>query len=49
MKQALSGSDLPVKFEADQIRLDIPYKEGIIVKEGWRLSSLNPPVVSTIG
>ena len=39
--------DHPIEFEENQIRLDIPYPEGITTKnKEWRIISLTPPVVS---
>ena len=46
-ERAISGPDQLIDFEADRIRLDIP-EEGAILKEGWKLTPLFTPVVSTL-
>ena len=33
------------KFQQEEVRLDIP-KEGIMTKEGWRITALSQPIVS---
>ena len=38
--------DHPIEFEENQIKLDIPYPEGVTTKnKEWRIISLTPPVV----
>ena len=45
-KEALPGPEQLVEFELDQITLNIP-PEGITLKEGWKITPLIVPVVST--
>ena len=36
---------LQVGFEGSDLTLDIP-EDGLVTKEGWRITPLNPPTVS---
>ena len=39
------GTELPIEFESNEIKLDIP-REGTRLEKGWMLTPLTPPVVS---
>ena len=43
----LIGPEQLIQFERAEIKLDIP-KEGITLKEGWKIIPLVAPVVRTI-
>ena len=41
----VSGPDLEVEFEVDEISLSIP-EDGVCLQNGWTIKPLVPPVVS---
>ena len=40
----MAGLDLPVVFESNEIKLDIPMS-GITLEGGWKITPQMPPVV----
>ncbi len=44
-KRAVLGLNLCIDFEEDRVRLDIPM-EGMVIKDGWKLTPLFFPTVS---
>ena len=46
-KHFILGSQQLIEFESEEIKLDIPM-EGTILKEGWKITPLTEPEVSTV-
>ena len=43
--KGVRGPEQTIEFESNQIKLDIP-KEGIELKDGWKVTPILNPVVS---